>query len=37
MPQDKASRFPARGQILSMVGLGQSLKELRGNDIGRVL
>ena len=30
------SRIPARGCIPSMVGLGKSLKELGGNDMGRV-
>ena len=28
--------IPTRGQIPSMVGLGQSFKELGGNDMGRV-
>ena len=28
--------IPAKGKIPSMLGLGQSLKELGGNDMGRV-
>ena len=35
--KDKASCILARERIPSMVGLSQSLKELRGNDIGRVM
>ena len=34
---DKASYKLTRGRIPSMMGLGQSLKELGGNDMGRVL
>ena len=33
---DKASCIPFIGRIPSMVGLGQSLKELGSNDMGRV-
>ena len=34
--ENKASYILARGRIPSMVGLGQGLEELGGNDMGRI-